>query len=119
MLLAICRRDADGVEQVRRAGVAAALRTVPRANTAAMTSEANDLCTWAQTLEHVLQQPKSFMHNAAAASTCAACGKPAEKVCTGCLAVVAFCTRECQLAHWPQHKRACRAAAAARAAASP
>lgn len=41
---------------------------------------------------------------------CASCGTvAATKHCVACNAVH-YCNRECQLAHWPQHKRACRAA---------
>ena len=43
---------------------------------------------------------------------CANCGKGAEsinnlKACTGCK-MVKYCNRECQIAHYPQHKKECR-----------
>jgi len=50
-------------------------------------------------------------------STCAHCGKVEEagsnklKACTACK-LVKYCNRECQIAHRPQHKKACRKRAA-------
>jgi hypothetical protein len=46
--------------------------------------------------------------------TCAACGsvRSGLKMCAAC-GLTEYCGRECQLAAWPAHKRACRAAAAA------
>jgi hypothetical protein len=46
--------------------------------------------------------------------TCAACGavRAGLKMCAAC-GLTEYCDRECQLAAWPAHKRACRAAAAA------
>ena len=48
--------------------------------------------------------------------TCANCGKGEEssgdlKACTACR-LVNYCNRECQIAHRPQHKKACRKRAA-------
>ena len=45
-------------------------------------------------------------------TTCANCGKGEEtginlKACTGCK-LVKYCNRECQIAHRPQHKKACK-----------
>ena len=42
--------------------------------------------------------------------TCPPCGKPASKVCSSCKEV-AYCSGECQKAHWKLHKAACRAKA--------
>jgi len=49
-------------------------------------------------------------------SVCANCGKGEEesgklKSCTACK-LVKYCSRECQIAHRPQHKRECRRRAA-------
>ena len=49
-------------------------------------------------------------------STCANCGKGEEsggdlKACTACK-LVKYCNRDCQVAHRPQHKKACRKRAA-------
>ena len=49
-------------------------------------------------------------------STCANCGKGEEesrnlKACTACK-MVKYCNRECQIAHRPQHKKACKKKAA-------
>ena len=49
-------------------------------------------------------------------SACANCGKGEEaginlKTCTACK-LVKYCSRECQIAHRPQHKKACRKRAA-------
>ena len=48
--------------------------------------------------------------------TCANCGKGEEcagnlKVCTACK-MVKYCNRDCQIAHCPQHKKACKKRAA-------
>ena len=48
--------------------------------------------------------------------TCANCGKGEEcagnlKVCTACK-MVKYCNRDCQIAHRPQHKTACKKRAA-------
>ena len=50
------------------------------------------------------------------ASVCANCGKGEEensklKNCTACM-MVKYCSRECQIAHRPQHKKVCRKRAA-------
>ena len=49
-------------------------------------------------------------------NTCANCGKGEEssddlKACTACK-LVKYCNRECQIAHRPQHKKACKKRAA-------
>ena len=49
-------------------------------------------------------------------SICANCGKGEEesfklKACTACK-LVKYCSRECQIAHRPQHKKACKKRAA-------
>ena len=49
-------------------------------------------------------------------NTCANCGKGEEssgdlKACTACK-LVKYCNRECQIAHRPQHKKACKQRAA-------
>ena len=49
-------------------------------------------------------------------TTCANCGKGEEssgdlKACTACK-LVKYCNRECQIAHRPQHKKACKKRAA-------
>ena len=42
-------------------------------------------------------------------SPCVVCGKADDtRVCSGCK-VTAYCGRDCQKKHWPQHKAACRA----------
>ena len=51
-------------------------------------------------------------------TTCAHCGKGEEagdklKSCAACK-VVKYCSRECQIAHRPQHKKACKKKAGAR-----
>ena len=51
-----------------------------------------------------------------ATNTCANCGKGEEssgdlKACTACK-LVKYCNRECQIAHRPQHKKACKKRAA-------
>ncbi|GBE83314.1 hypothetical protein SCP_0503620 [Sparassis crispa] len=38
---------------------------------------------------------------------CVVCGDKTTSRCTQCLSV-AYCGRECQLAHWPEHKQTCR-----------
>lgn len=42
-------------------------------------------------------------------TTCAACGKEGDslKACTACF-MVKYCNRDCQVAHRPQHKKACK-----------
>jgi hypothetical protein len=49
--------------------------------------------------------------------SCSACGieRSGLKVCAAC-GLAEYCGKECQLAHWREHKRACRAGAAAKAA---
>ena len=49
-------------------------------------------------------------------STCANCGKGEDssiklKACAACK-LVKYCNRECQIAHRPQHKKACKKRAA-------
>ncbi|XP_021864530.1 ubiquitin carboxyl-terminal hydrolase 18 isoform X2 [Spinacia oleracea] len=45
--------------------------------------------------------------NAAAADSCASCGKPASKLCTGCK-LVRYCSEICQREHWmSEHKKKC------------
>jgi len=48
---------------------------------------------------------------AALAARCANCGlaPPKTSRCTRC-SVASYCDRACQLAHWPSHKKACKAA---------
>lgn len=41
-------------------------------------------------------------------SSICGCGKPAHKLCGGC-EVVRYCSRECQVLDWPQHKKICKA----------
>jgi hypothetical protein len=38
---------------------------------------------------------------------CPKCNKPAPHKCSKCLAVC-YCSRECQLSHWPEHKTHCK-----------
>jgi hypothetical protein len=38
---------------------------------------------------------------------CKSCSLPASDVCAGCKAVY-YCCRECQLAHWKEHKSYCK-----------
>jgi hypothetical protein len=53
--------------------------------------------------------------SAGAAASCAACGASRAgvrlQVCAGCDSV-RYCGPDCQAAHWPQHKAACKAASA-------
>ncbi|KAG2454880.1 hypothetical protein HYH02_000711 [Chlamydomonas schloesseri] len=56
-----------------------------------------------------------------AARTCASCGISGSsgktlQACGGCRSNTYYCNRECQSAHWPEHKAACKAARAAAAA---
>ena len=46
-------------------------------------------------------------------TTCTACGKDGDglKKCVACM-MVKYCSRECQIAHRPQHKKACKKRAA-------
>jgi len=49
-------------------------------------------------------------------ANCANCGKGEEssnslKTCTACK-LVKYCSRDCQVAHWPQHKKECKKKAA-------
>lgn len=47
---------------------------------------------------------------------CAACGKSESlRKCQNCM-VTAYCSKQCQRAHWPQHKPACKQAPASRTA---
>lgn len=41
-------------------------------------------------------------------SPCGACGKPATNRCSGCMEKF-YCSHECQLAHWKEHKAECKA----------
>ena len=55
-------------------------------------------------------------HNNEASDICANCGKGEEssnglKACTACK-LVKYCNRDCQIAHRPQHKKACKKRAA-------
>ncbi|PSC71360.1 arsenite methyltransferase isoform B [Micractinium conductrix] len=53
-------------------------------------------------------------------AACAACHQPSKalQLCLACKSVK-YCSRDCQRAHWPEHKSACRAAAARHQAAAP
>ena len=56
------------------------------------------------------------MNHAILLTTCANCGKGEEssgdlKACTACK-LVKYCNRECQIAHRPLHKKACKKRAA-------
>eukprot|EP00198_Chlamydomonas_reinhardtii_P006221 XP_001695557.1 predicted protein [Chlamydomonas reinhardtii] len=52
--------------------------------------------------------------------SCAGCGKTGNKLssCAGCRSNTYYCGRDCQVAHWPKHKTACKAARKAAAAAA-
>ena len=54
-----------------------------------------------------------MMHRSNDMSVCAACGKSSDnlKACTACH-LVKYCNRECQISHWPKHKKFCRKHAA-------
>jgi hypothetical protein len=62
----------------------------------------------------------ALFRGAGGQQTCAACGITfgGLKACKGCRRAY-YCTKQCQTAHWPDHKRECRAAAAASAASDP
>ena len=93
----LCERDGGAAKVCARA--TEALRAVPRAaNLLAMNSETRVLCLEAEELRRKLPAAPPTPPPAA----CAGCGAPAKKLCSGCLAVT-FCTRECQLKHWPSH----------------
>jgi len=62
----------------------------------------------------------SEMHstNGPPAHKCASCGEEAKLVCTACkncplepndTASILYCTKNCQAAHWPEHKSECKA----------
>lgn len=40
-------------------------------------------------------------------STCCICANEASKKCSACKEV-SYCSRECQISHWPQHKLSCK-----------
>lgn len=48
-------------------------------------------------------------------AVCAQCAAPVERLqrCAACM-TAAYCSKACQLAHWPAHKAACKAARAAK-----
>lgn len=38
---------------------------------------------------------------------CIVCDKPSSKICSGCK-IIKYCSKECQLQNWPQHKSFCK-----------
>lgn len=101
----LCKRG-GGAEAARAAGAAAVLRALQRIDEGANT-EVQCLASVAEVAEKMLT----------CSTTCAACGSPARELCAGCREAV-YCNRDCQLAHWPAHKSACRAAKKMAAAAA-
>ena len=51
-------------------------------------------------------QPTDDKKNSAATAACARCGAAAASACIRC--EEPYCSKECQTADWPEHKKACR-----------
>lgn len=66
-----------------------------------------------------MQQAQQALERHEGTPTCDACGLPSSglKRCTGCRAA-RYCSKGCQVAAWPSHKAACKAAQQAAAGSS-
>ncbi|XP_035893290.1 zinc finger MYND domain-containing protein 10 homolog [Anopheles stephensi] len=63
-------------------------------------------------LEKYTEQEEQYRKQSEAGSrteakVCGSCGASAAKKCSNCL-LVFYCSRDCQLQHWPEHKELCR-----------
>lgn len=53
-----------------------------------------------------MEQAKEILGAVAKASLCERCGKPAPQKCGRCKEAT-YCSKECQVAAWPEHKKVC------------
>ena len=63
---------------------------------------------WQATMQQMQQELQTTIHRSLACQHC--CASSGLQKCGRC-SVIAYCSKACQQADWPRHKRACRAAA--------